>query len=136
MMQPNPESPIDPARAPGPTDKLPAPARTTNIPEGVAGGVHDDPGLGPGLTTARTQPTGTPATPGERSAQHVPVTGGAETASAEGLLIAAYILMWAVLLGFLSFSWRRQRALDSRIDSLEAALDRAEKTGSTAPSER
>jgi hypothetical protein len=138
-MQQRPESPVDPTR-PAPTSTLPAPARTTSIPElGVAGALHDDPGLAPGLMTATAQPTGTPATPatpGERSAEFAPGAGGTETASAEGLLIAAYVLMWAVLLGFLLISWRRQRAIDSRIGSLEVALDKVEKTGSTARDER
>jgi hypothetical protein len=138
-MQQKPQSPIDPSQ-PEPVGTLPAPARTTAIPElGVAGGLHDDPGLAPPLMTATAQPTGTPAvptTPEERAAEFAADPGSTETASAEALLIAAYVLMWAVLLVFLSFSWRRQRAIDDRIGSLEAALDTAEKTGATARSDR
>jgi hypothetical protein len=124
--------PDDPLRPP-PGKALPAPARSTAIPElGVAGGVHDDPGLAPALMTAQAQPTGTPAgqptSPDQRAAEFTADTGGSETASAETLLIAAYMLMWAVLLGFLLMSWRRQRGIDDRIASLEGALTKSEKS--------
>jgi CcmD family protein len=65
----------------------------------------------------------TPTTPGNRSQEFVPVTGGpTETSSAEGLLIAAYVLMWAILMGFLLLTFRRQAAIDKRLEELERAL--------------
>jgi hypothetical protein len=59
----------------------------------------------------------------ERSQEFRPVTGGAtETSSAEGLLITAYVLMWAILMGFLFLTFRRQAAVDKRLGELERAL--------------
>ena len=70
----------------------------------------------------------TQASPGtptveERSQEFKPVTGGStETSSAEALLIAAYVMMWAILMGFLFQTFRRQAAVDKRLGELERAL--------------
>lgn len=59
----------------------------------------------------------------DRSQEFKAVPGGnTETSSAEGLLIAAYLLMWAILMGFLYFTFRRQAAVDKRLGELERAL--------------
>jgi hypothetical protein len=66
--------------------------------------------------------TGT-GTAEERSQEFRPVTGGAtESSSAEGLLITAYVLMWAILMGFLFLTFKRQAAVDKRLGELERAL--------------
>ncbi len=52
----------------------------------------------------------------------MPVSGGAETTSAASLLITAYLLMWALLIGFVFMSWRRQARVENRISELEKAL--------------
>jgi len=66
-----------------------------------------------------------PGTPESRSQEFVPVTGGAtETSSAEGLLITAYVLMWAILMGFLFVTFRRQAAVDKRMSDLERSLSK------------
>jgi hypothetical protein len=71
--------------------------------------------------------TGTP-TVEERSQEFRPVPGGpTETSSAEALLIAAYVLMWAVLMGFLLQTFRRQAAVDRRLGELERALGPAKR---------
>lgn len=58
-----------------------------------------------------------------RSQEFKPVTGGpTETSSAEGLLITAYLLMWAILMAFLLLTFRRQAAVDKRLGDLERAL--------------
>jgi len=62
------------------------------------------------------------ADPSSRSTEFVPVEGGNDTTSAAGLLIAAYILMWSLVLGFLFLSWRRQGRVETRISELEKAL--------------
>ncbi len=41
-----------------------------------------------------------------------------------GYTVAAYSVLWAILLGFVLLSWRRQAALDARLADLEAALAR------------
>jgi hypothetical protein len=64
-----------------------------------------------------------PATVESRSQEFKPVTGGStETSSAEGLLIAAYALMWALLMGFLYQTFKRQAGVDKRLGELEKAL--------------
>lgn len=69
------------------------------------------------------QATTAPGTVEGRSQEFHPVTGGAtETSSAEALLITAYVLMWAILMGFLFLTFRRQGALDQRLAELERAL--------------
>ena len=66
-----------------------------------------------------------PGTPESRSQEFVPVTGGpTETSSAEGLLITAYVLMWAILMGFLFVTFRRQAAVDKRMTDLERSLSK------------
>jgi hypothetical protein len=44
-----------------------------------------------------------------------------------GFTIAAYAVLWAVLIGFLILSWRRQAALDARLGELESALQKGPK---------
>jgi CcmD family protein len=58
----------------------------------------------------------------DRATQFVPVEGGGQTTSAEALLVAAYLVMWAILLGFVYMSWRRQRNLDSKLADLETRV--------------
>jgi hypothetical protein len=66
-----------------------------------------------------------PTSPEQRSTEFVAVPGGPETTSAEALVVSAYLLMWAILLGFLIFTWRRIQGLDRRLGELDRALDRA-----------
>lgn len=60
--------------------------------------------------------------PSSRATEFVPVEGGAETTSAGTLLVVAYIVMWALLLGFLGLGWRRQKKLDTRLSELERQI--------------
>jgi CcmD family protein len=69
----------------------------------------------------------------DRSTEFVAVQGGSETSSASGLLVAAYVIMWALVFGFVWLTARRQRALDARLSDLEAAVNRH--GGSGAPRE-
>lgn len=62
--------------------------------------------------TATQQPT----------TEFVPDTGGTETTSAATLLVAAYLVLWLVLMGFIAVGWRRQAATSRRLDALERAL--------------
>lgn len=66
--------------------------------------------------------TGTSADPSARSTEFVAVQGGGETTSAATLLVTAYIVMWALLLGFVFLSWRRQGRVETRISELEKAI--------------
>lgn len=69
-------------------------------------------------------PAHTALTPEERSTEFVPVQGGSEGTSAEHLLVAAYLLMWAALVAFVLLTWRRQARIESRLGELQATLRR------------
>ena len=60
--------------------------------------------------------------PASRSTQFVPVEGGTETTSAEAMLVAAYLVMWALLLAFVGLGWRRQARVEARLAELEKAV--------------
>jgi len=61
----------------------------------------------------------TTAEPSSRSTEFVPVEGGTQSTSAELLLVIAYLVMWALLLGFVGLGWRRQAKLENRLSELE-----------------
>jgi hypothetical protein len=76
--------------------------------------------------TATPSPSAAPsATPDGRSTTFQAVEGGQETRSGETLLIEAYSAIWLILMGWLVLMWRKQAALNTRLDDLEAAIDRA-----------
>lgn len=59
------------------------------------------------------------------------VEGGNQMQSGEKLLVEAYAIIWIVVLVFVASMFRRQRRLDRRIETLEAALQKARaKSGS------
>jgi CcmD family protein len=68
---------------------------------------------------------GTAMTPEERSTEFVAVQGGTESTSAEALLVVAYLIMWAALVGFILLTWRRQSRLETRLGDLDARLKKA-----------
>lgn len=68
------------------------------------------------------QNTETQKDPGSRAQEFVPVEGGGETTSAEALLVAAYLVMWALLVAFVGLGWRRQARVESRLAELEKAV--------------
>ncbi len=111
----DPAKPIDPTAPPAPAASVPRAADPTNIPEmGIAGGK-------PAAAAAGAEPTKTD-TPEDRSTQFVAVEGGGDTTSAEALLVSAYVIMWALLLGFVWLTWRRQQKMENRVTDLERAL--------------
>jgi hypothetical protein len=73
------------------------------------------------MTQARPD-AGVLTDPSARSTEFVAVQGGGDTTSAAALLITAYVLMWALLLGFVFLSWRRQGRVETRLSELEKAL--------------
>lgn len=93
--------------------------------------LHADPGLAPSfrLSKAQAPPPTTTGKPEERSQEFVPVAGGEgqqNTANASTLLVTAYLVMWALLIGFLFMSWRRSQRIESRLTGLEQALSKHE----------
>jgi CcmD family protein len=78
--------------------------------------------------TQNARPTTTTGSPEERADEFRADAGGTESASAGTLLVVAYLVMWALLLGFLFLGWRRQSKLDARLDDLEKALQASGKS--------
>lgn len=64
------------------------------------------------------------ATPDDRSTGFVSVQGADESTSASSLLVSAYVVMWALLLGFLFMGWRKQQRIEARLADLDRALSR------------
>jgi len=50
-----------------------------------------------------------------------------EMQSGERLLVEAYVMFWIIAMVFVQLMWFRQRALSRRLDTLEHAMDKAEK---------
>lgn len=69
-----------------------------------------------------------PAVPDDRAMGFEKVEGGGETTSAGTLLVVAYLVMWALLLGFILLSWRRLSRVETRINGLERALEAGSST--------
>jgi hypothetical protein len=69
--------------------------------------------------------------PNQRATEFQPVVGGEETTSGEALLIAAYVLMWLLVLFFVWTSWRKQLRLGERLTRLEQALNQPSNRGPT-----
>ncbi|MRG91607.1 CcmD family protein [Polyangium spumosum] len=61
----------------------------------------------------------------DRSTSFRAVEGGNQMQSGEKLLVEAYAIIWIVILVFVASMFRRQRRLDRRIETLEAALQKA-----------
>jgi CcmD family protein len=72
-----------------------------------------------------TQPS-TSAPPGDRATTFQAVQGaGEEHYSGEVLLVSAYAIVWVIVLLWVALVWRKQSALNSRLDDLERILDKA-----------
>jgi hypothetical protein len=66
-----------------------------------------------------------PKSADERATSFQAVPVGEEKMNGNTLLVEAYALIWLILMGFLVFTWLRQRAIDARLEGLERAIDRA-----------
>jgi len=53
-----------------------------------------------------------------------PVDAGTQQRDGAVLMVAAYIVVWAILMGFVLAGRLRQRRLDARIARLERAMER------------
>jgi hypothetical protein len=66
-----------------------------------------------------------PPSADDRSTTFRPVEGGNQMQSGEALLVEAYSAMWIILFALVFFTWRRQKKIDARVASLEAAIQKA-----------
>lgn len=72
-----------------------------------------------------SEPT-TTLSPSDRATTFQAVQGPQpEHYSGEVLLVSAYAILWALLLGWVATIWRKQSAMSSRVNELEKVLDRA-----------
>ena len=71
----------------------------------------------------------TPQTSEERSQSFRPVQGGDALQSGEKLLVEAYAAIWVILFALVLLSWRRQKQIDARIVTLEAAVAKVREDG-------
>jgi hypothetical protein len=70
------------------------------------------------LLTDSTAPDG-------RSTTFQPTEGGTEQRSGATLLVEAYAIIWLILMFWLVLLWRKQAALNLRLDGLEGAIVKA-----------
>jgi CcmD family protein len=77
-------------------------------------------------------PTSAAPSADDRSTAFRPVEGGTEMQSGEKLLVEAYAAIWIILFAFVLISWRRQRRIDERVASLEAAVEAARREEAAA----
>lgn len=66
------------------------------------------------------------AAPQDRAATYQAVPAGAgEQHNGDNLVVAAYSILWLILMAWLFVMWRKQASLHAKIDDLEKTLDRA-----------
>ncbi len=75
------------------------------------------------MTTLFLQATpSSSAAPDDRATTFQPVEGGSEQRSGETLMVAAYSVIWTLLMVWLVFLWRKQARLNDKLDGLEGAI--------------
>jgi hypothetical protein len=70
-------------------------------------------------------PEPTSQTPEGRATTFQPVEGPSEHYSGEVLLVTGYAILWVILLSWVALVWRKQSALDARLEALEREIDKA-----------
>lgn len=72
-------------------------------------------------------PSAAPASssPDARATGFQGVDGGAEQYNGATLMVEAYSAVWLLVLGWVVLLWKKQAALTTRLDGLEAAIDKA-----------
>jgi CcmD family protein len=71
--------------------------------------------------------------PDDRATSFQPTEGGTEQRSGATLLVEAYAIIWILLMSWLVLLWRKQAALNLRIDGLEGAIIKASAGGAHPP---
>ena len=75
---------------------------------------------------ATPAPSGSAATaPEDRTTTFQATTGGTEMRDGGKLMVAAYAILWVIVVSYLGLLWSWQRKLQARILGLEKAIDRA-----------
>jgi CcmD family protein len=76
------------------------------------------------MMTFAMEPTPAPqaSAPDDRATTFQPVEGGGEHRSGETLLVAAYSIIWTILMVWLVLLWKKQAGLNQRLEGLEGAI--------------
>jgi len=77
------------------------------------------------MRQASETPGSAPKTTDDRATTFQAVQGGQEHYSGEVLLVSAYAMLWALLLAWVAFIWRKQGEVNARLFDLERELDKA-----------
>ncbi|MEO7330230.1 MAG: CcmD family protein [Minicystis sp.] len=84
--------------------------------------------------TGAPAPIATTPSADDRSTAFRAVQGGSEMQSGEKLLVEAYAALWLILFGLVFLSWRRQKAIDARVFTLEGELAKVRAAGESRKS--
>jgi CcmD family protein len=85
------------------------------------------------MTTLSLQATPQSTAPDDRSTTFQPVEGGSEQRSGGTLMVAAYSVIWTLLMVWLVMLWRKQARLNERLEGLEGAIVAASHRPAPAP---
>ena len=77
------------------------------------------------MKDSNQNPSATPETTDGRATTFQAVQGGQEHYSGETLLGSAYAVLWALILAWGAFIWRKQGQTNARLFDLERVLDKA-----------
>ena len=66
-----------------------------------------------------------PAVPEDRGTAFQATSGGTELRDGSKLMVAAYAILWVIVVVYLGLLWSWQRKLQARIEGIETAIDRA-----------
>jgi hypothetical protein len=80
-------------------------------------------------TTAAPSGSSTPSAPSapdDRTTAFHSVDTTADQGLGTTLLVEAYSAIWIIMMGFVLLGWRKQGALNVRLDELEKAIDKSE----------
>lgn len=75
--------------------------------------------------SSATPSSATTASPGQ------PIVDN-EMQSGEALLVEAYMVIWVLVLGYVFLAWRRTRAIEDKMETLEAALQKTRAAAESA----
>lgn len=87
-------------------------------------------------TSGVTAQQAAPQSPDSRATSFQAVQGEPEHYSGEMLLVSAYALVWVFLFAWVAFVWRKQNALDGRLDDLEREIAKADANEANKARER
>ena len=84
------------------------------------------------MTTFSMQAAPASSAPDDRSTTFQPVEGGSEQRSGGTLMVAAYSVIWTILMVWLVMMWRKQARLNERLAGLEGAIVAASRAPSAS----